>query len=485
MVCKIVYLKYYMYMKKIAFTLVELIVVVTILAILATVGFVTYSSYLLGTRDANRISTLKNISNGFELYKSSNKLPIPDDSIEIKSDGNIIGWQWYLWNNVLESIGYNKGWVDPLDETFYSYLLTSNKKQYQFMAFLEKKAILEVDELESNVISKTHAEKIDYYDRYPKIYGKRLWIMTDIENTPLQEIEYIYDQGYLDIFTATGIYVAYFDDNNKIKWDHNKLSALSPYASCTRLRDYFWKTESGFYKINPGLVPDGEYSVYCDMEHGWGWWTLIATSAEDNEHFWTFNNRAVLYDKSVKWNVDFYKKDYKSLAYGQIKFKDMMFLDRQWVWGAYDDIQPNREKTVDEFIPTTPVCAFQGTGKPYYMTSGSVSKAKGQDNEQQDRTLFFTVRDHEGWCTTGIDSNDQHAYGPTWGYRQNNGQSPDDPGIMGWGPSETSRSTPTGWQRWHLPGKECRDARVGRKDGDHAADVCAGLDGDYILWFVR
>ena len=45
-----------------AFTLVELIVVVTILAILSTIGFVSYSSYLIGVRDTNWISNMKALS---------------------------------------------------------------------------------------------------------------------------------------------------------------------------------------------------------------------------------------------------------------------------------------------------------------------------------------------------------------------------------------------------------------------------------------
>jgi len=41
-----------------AFTLVELIVVITIVGILSTVGFVSYSGYLTWARDSNRISQM-------------------------------------------------------------------------------------------------------------------------------------------------------------------------------------------------------------------------------------------------------------------------------------------------------------------------------------------------------------------------------------------------------------------------------------------
>lgn len=466
------------------FTLVELIVVVTILAILATIWFVSYSSYLLWARDSNRIASLTAISWGFELHKAKWKLPLPDKNIELKSDGVIIWWQWYAGANVLETIAYNKWWKDPLDDTYFSYMLTSNRKNYQLLAFLETKTELEIDDVNAFLSPYSYAESIDYYDRYPKLYGSELGIMTDIYKTPIHEVISVVNQWYIDILTTTGTYIAYFDDENKIKWDHNILSTLSPYASCSRLRDYLWKKVSGIYKINPTWVSWAGYDVYCEMELGWWGWTLIATSAEDGVNTWTYNDRNLLFNNVLVWDIYNYQKDFKSRAYNEIYFKDMMFLDKQWVWWAYDDIQPNREKTVDQFIPQVPVCAHQWTWRAYHMTSWSVSKNLWVNWEHQDRTLFFTVRDHEAWCTLSTDDNDQHAIGPTWGYKQNNGHSPDDPGLMWWGPSETQDSAPHGGERWHRPSEECRDARVGRKSGNDVS-ICSWNDGDYILWFVR
>ena len=62
-----------------AFTLVELIVVITILAILATIWFVSFSGYLAWTRDTNRVAQLKSMSDALELYRTKKDLPIPDD----------------------------------------------------------------------------------------------------------------------------------------------------------------------------------------------------------------------------------------------------------------------------------------------------------------------------------------------------------------------------------------------------------------------
>ena len=94
------------------FTLVELIVVVTILAVLATIWFVAYSWYLAWTRDTNRISQLKSISDWLEMYRTKYDLPMPEDYVEIQSSGSVIAYQWYAWKNVLETIEYSTEWKD-------------------------------------------------------------------------------------------------------------------------------------------------------------------------------------------------------------------------------------------------------------------------------------------------------------------------------------------------------------------------------------
>jgi len=68
-----------------AFTLVELIVVITIVWILSTVGFVSYSWYLTWARDSNRISQLVKIGDSLQVYAANKSLPLPDDYVEVHS----------------------------------------------------------------------------------------------------------------------------------------------------------------------------------------------------------------------------------------------------------------------------------------------------------------------------------------------------------------------------------------------------------------
>ena len=175
-------------LNKKAFTLVELIVVVTILAILSTIGFVSYSSYLIWVRDTNRVSNMKAISDWLELYRTKFTLPLPEDSVDIKANGSVISYQWYAWANVLESIEFSNGWKDPKDDIYYSYYLTRDKKYFQLMWFLEDEENLEASSESSLIVTSSQEWIIDYSSRFPKVYWSKLWILTDNSNIPVQEI---------------------------------------------------------------------------------------------------------------------------------------------------------------------------------------------------------------------------------------------------------------------------------------------------------
>lgn len=78
---------------KYAFTLVELIVVVTIIAILATIGFVSYSGYTVNARDSSRISQVTEISNAIHTYGTKNKMPLPDNYVELNAGSRTLSYQ--------------------------------------------------------------------------------------------------------------------------------------------------------------------------------------------------------------------------------------------------------------------------------------------------------------------------------------------------------------------------------------------------------
>jgi len=276
-----------------AFTLVELIVVVTILWILSTIWFVAYSGYLVWVRDTNRTSQLKSISDWLELYRTKHNLPLPDDYVEIKANGDVIAYQWYAWKNVLESIEYTSEWVDPKDKTYYSYYLTKDKKYYQLMWFLEENSKNE----EALIITKK-TNAIDYSIKIPTVYWNKLWILTDTLNTPIQEIPKIKSAWFLDIATTNKIFNAHFDDSNKLIWTWSSLYILKPLASIwwnkfklqwksckdliNKYKNIYWL--NWIYQIT---IDNKTLQVYCDMTTNWWGRTLVhKTTSSTNNLSW-------------------------------------------------------------------------------------------------------------------------------------------------------------------------------------------------------
>ena len=74
-----------------AFTLVELMVVITILGILSTVWFISFMWYTETSRDSVRIANLSDLQKSLELRKThAGEFPEPDNSYSVK----------YLWKEV-------------------------------------------------------------------------------------------------------------------------------------------------------------------------------------------------------------------------------------------------------------------------------------------------------------------------------------------------------------------------------------------------
>lgn len=249
------------------FTLVELIVVVTILAILATIWFVSYSSYLTWVRDTNRLAQLVSIHDGLELYRTRNDLPLPDDNVEVQTNGTTIAYQWYVWSNTLETIDFTKGGKDPKDDQYFSYYLTKDRKYFQLLAFLEEEENITSKNfplLERGGLGMSSTFAIDYSDRISTVYWKKLWILTDTDNTPIQDTI----TGTFDITSATTWYIAHMTDTVTLSW--SALLSINPVASCKRIKQIKWGSQDGVYTVNPAGT--GALEVYCDMTiDGWGW----------------------------------------------------------------------------------------------------------------------------------------------------------------------------------------------------------------------
>jgi len=127
-------------MTKKAFTLVELIVVITILAILGTISFITYSWHTTNVRDSARISDLWNIHKVISVYEVINwTYPPVTDWVEIYHDWDILFTQWVFWKDTISKMWWiiNQAPVDIITWRPYSYSLSWNRINFQVWWYIE------------------------------------------------------------------------------------------------------------------------------------------------------------------------------------------------------------------------------------------------------------------------------------------------------------------------------------------------------------
>ena len=85
-----------------AFTLVELIVVITILAILWTIAFISLQWYSRDARDSVRQSDIANIVKSMGLYETVTwKYPVPSSWNPITYSWWEVWTQWTIWDSVV------------------------------------------------------------------------------------------------------------------------------------------------------------------------------------------------------------------------------------------------------------------------------------------------------------------------------------------------------------------------------------------------
>lgn len=122
-----------------AFTLVELIVVITILAILGTIAFISLNWYSTQARDTTRLSDLWVMKSALELfYLDSWKFPLPTNTVNITYSWATVWNQGLFWENVYANLKrIDKIPKDPLTDKYYTYSVTTNSNEYQIAWLLE------------------------------------------------------------------------------------------------------------------------------------------------------------------------------------------------------------------------------------------------------------------------------------------------------------------------------------------------------------
>ena len=237
-----------------AFTLVEMIVVITILAILGTLVVVAYAWFASESRDTTRLAEIKNIEKLLEVKTSLSKaLPMPDNKVDITLNWKVVRYQWYAWTGVFKDIWFFDWGIDPKDETYYTYTINADLSKFQLMWFFEGSDIIVFDDLFLRI---TNASLIE---RYPKVFFKDLWIIIDgVTKEPLQ-----ITWTWLDILTATDTYELYINNSWSLMWTGVVLAWLLENANCERIKYFKPRVQDWNYNINPTW--NWEVSVFCDM----------------------------------------------------------------------------------------------------------------------------------------------------------------------------------------------------------------------------
>ena len=162
---------------KSAFTLVELIVVITILAILWTIAFISLQWYSSNSRDSVRINDISKIKTSLELYNlNSWKYPLPDEGNNVIYDTDTLWTQWNIWKNVVKNLSRNLNKIpkDPLTEREYVYSVTNKQNEYELLSLMEND-----DFTLNNTIAKTSAEWISVI---PRVSWEYNWVFVKSEN---------------------------------------------------------------------------------------------------------------------------------------------------------------------------------------------------------------------------------------------------------------------------------------------------------------
>ena len=276
-----------------AFTLVELIVVITILAVLWTIAFVSFQWYAASSRDSVRITDLKNIDKVLKLKVTAwETLLLPEQALKITASWTTLSYQWNMSEKLLNHYGITNGWLDPLDNIPYTYSVNENRNKYQLLWFLET-----WDSVALNV-AQTFA---DNSQRFPKTTWDTLWILLDeTTNIPLVES---WSTTELDIETTADTYWLIIQNSTSIqKWDKEFLTSELDFKihtkwSCKNILLNGLSKWDGFYLIEPKWTEG--FKVYCDMTtDGWGWTALFRMNASKHKiDFWYSNKNTLIWDE--------------------------------------------------------------------------------------------------------------------------------------------------------------------------------------------
>lgn len=270
------------------FTLVELMVSLTIISIVAVYWILAYEWHVQWARDANRIANLKALSDWFDVFRMKKDLPLPENAVEIRSNWELVWWQWEVWDHILSIMDFSQKLKDPKTLENVNYYLTKDRRYFQLMTYMEW-----------NYFDIPFFPSSHFEERKPILNWEKLWILTNPENTSVHRVQEIINEGFLDIWVNTWVYVAHFNELWNLKWKAQDLWVIvdlskngwKPNNCVTWLLmnpDLTWQEWT--YKITD--ITNNTYDWYCSWVASepipYDWWEnyeLVSPEAIDNGTF--------------------------------------------------------------------------------------------------------------------------------------------------------------------------------------------------------
>jgi len=178
-----------------AYTLVEIVIVVSILSLLSTIWYVSYSKFIVDSKDVIRVTDVTNMNQVLEISFIQNAwLPIPDEWTQIMHEWELVWTQGVFWTG-------SRIFVRNLDEIprdpdswdFYSYSLLRNKKEYEIVTVFEWDIIW----YSPSIIQNTYAREKKAYTLWT--FNKRIAAIRKWKNTTILALPSITSSSLSDL----------------------------------------------------------------------------------------------------------------------------------------------------------------------------------------------------------------------------------------------------------------------------------------------
>jgi prepilin-type N-terminal cleavage/methylation domain-containing protein len=264
-------------MKKInsmqAFTLVELLVVMTIIAILATISSIYVFGNFEDSRDSVRLADIANIQTTLDVYYTDKwNYPTPDSLVEVSYSGSMVWEQWEFGSWIIREMKnfWSQIPADPKHKIPYAYSIANNASEYQIAWILESedeeeglwqliwlvvpqahaavsRALVRWDF--NNFVVKTSTWWIDSYIATPSIISAELYDGVDVVDI-ITDRKLVYNEffnlpaNYSEYIDSLGWFNFNVSDPLVFEWTKSELTTPA-------WLETFWKNLTYIYATTP------------------------------------------------------------------------------------------------------------------------------------------------------------------------------------------------------------------------------------------